>query len=571
MPSVARSPFMSSSIFPWLRRAAVAAACAAASSLPVQALPAPVGVPAPALSRAGADARAGASVAPAQERRRRKSAAARRSAKPQRRGTARRSRTAARGRAAPRAVAVVRPAWVATRSPAELGGALANLLSRREDGRWGALVVSLTRGDTLFAREPDTPVLPASTMKMFTSVLAFDRLGPDWRFRTEVLRTGPLGADGTVTGDLVLRGDGDPTLSRRFWGGPEFGRDYDAPMRALARRVAGAGIKRVTGAVVGDASAFEARTIPEGWLSRYAGSGYAAPFGALTLNENIVVVAVHPDGRVLLEPATTGMRVENAVRVVRGGGTSVRVYRAPDGHVVARGTVGRSAPVRRLQLTVADPTAFTTGALAAALRDAGVQVDGGVRAGKAPGDATPVAAIESPPLATIVAVMNRESINVYAENIFRRATRGPAGDKEGSVAEGNALLQALLAERAAVPAGAVSASDGSGLSVLDRVTARAMVHMLGYAHRAPWGPAFHASLPVAGQSELMRFRMLGTPAVGNVHAKTGTTNDVIALGGYATAENGEVLAFSFIFNGRDRWNARATIDAMGATLASFAR
>jgi len=82
---------------------------------------------------------------------------------------------------------------------------------------------------------------------------------------------------------------------------------------------------------------------------------------------------------------------------------------------------------------------------------------------------------------------------------------------------------------------------------------------------------FHASLPVAGESELMRARMRGTPAAGNLHAKTGTTNEVIALGGYVTAENGEVLAFSFIFNGRDRWNARATIDAMGATMAGFSR
>jgi D-alanyl-D-alanine carboxypeptidase/D-alanyl-D-alanine-endopeptidase (penicillin-binding protein 4) len=460
---------------------------------------------------------------------------------------------------------------VATRSAADLNAALTNLLSRREDGRWGAMVVSLTRGDTLFAREPDAPVVPASTMKMFTSALAFDRLGPDWRFRTEVLRAGAVGADGTLAGDLVLRGDGDPTLSRRFWAGPEFGRGYDAPVRALARRVAAAGVRRVTGAVVGDASAFEARTIPEGWLSRYAGSGYAAPFGALTLNENIVVVALHPDGRVLLEPSTDGLRVENAVRVVRGAGTSVRVHRAADGHVVARGTVGRSAPVLRLQLTVGDPTLFAAGALADALRAEGVAVEGGVRAGAAPAGAAPVAALESPPLATIVAVMNRESINVFAENIFRRAARGPARDGEGSAVAANALLQRFLAERAGVPAGAVAVSDGSGLSVLDRVTARAMVQMLGHAHRAPWGPAFHASLPVAGESALMRHRMPGTPAAGNLHAKTGTTNDVVALGGYATAENGEVLAFGFVFNGRDRWNARATIDAMGATLASFAR
>ena len=114
-------------------------------------------------------------------------------------------------------------------------------------------------------------------------------------------------------------------------------------------------------------------------------------------------------------------------------------------------------------------------------------------------------------------------------------------------------------------------ADGSGLSTLDRVTPRAMTQMLGYAHHADWGPWFHASLPVAGESELLRRRMRGGAAQGNLHAKTGTTNDVVGLGGYVTAVNGEVIAFSFIYNGRDRWVAKSMIDAMGQTLANFAR
>ena len=515
----------------------------------------------PAARPAGAATPAAAPDAPAQERRARR--ATRRPATT--RSKAR--RPAARAARPARAVAPPAPAWTATRSAPALATALGNILGRREDGTWGAMVVSLTRGDTLFAREGDTPLVPASTLKMYTSVLALDRLGPDWRFRTQVLRTGPLAADGTVQGDLVLRGDGDPSLSRRFHPGA----GYDAPMRLLAERVRAAGVRRVTGALVGDATAFEARTIPEGWLTRYAGSGYAAPFGALTLNENIVVVAIHPDGRVLLEPATAGIAVDDQVRVTGGSGASLRVYRAADGRVVARGSIGRGAPVRRLQLTVDDPAAFTTGALRAALADAGVTVDGPLRLGPTPAGAAPVAAIESPPLAELVAVMNRESINIFAELLFRNAVRGPRREGVGSAAAGNALLQRFLAERLGAPTDRVLVHDGSGLSVLDRVTPRSMVQLLGYAHRAPWASAFHASLPVAGESALMRGRMRGTPAAGNLHAKTGTTNEVVGLGGYVTAENGEVLAFSFLFNGRDRWNARATIDAMGATLAAFSR
>ena len=98
-----------------------------------------------------------------------------------------------------------------------------------------------------------------------------------------------------------------------------------------------------------------------------------------------------------------------------------------------------------------------------------------------------------------------------------------------------------------------------------------MIQLLSYAHKGPWSSAFHGSLPVAGESELLRQRMRSTPAQGNLHAKTGTTNTVVGLGGYVTAKSGEILAFAFIYNGNDRWNAKATMDGMGATLANFVR
>jgi D-alanyl-D-alanine carboxypeptidase/D-alanyl-D-alanine-endopeptidase (penicillin-binding protein 4) len=167
--------------------------------------------------------------------------------------------------------------------------------------------------------------------------------------------------------------------------------------------------------------------------------------------------------------------------------------------------------------------------------------------------------------------MNRESVNLYAELIFRNAARTYEPLPEGSATAGAALLRDFMVTKAGADSGAVHAADGSGLSTLDRTTPRALVQLLSYAHRAPWSAAFHASLPVAGESELLRTRMRSTPAHGNLHAKTGTTNNVISLGGYVTAQSGEVLAFAFVYNGTDRWNARETIDAMGVTLAGFVR
>ncbi len=111
----------------------------------------------------------------------------------------------------------------------------------------------------------------------------------------------------------------------------------------------------------------------------------------------------------------------------------------------------------------------------------------------------------------------------------------------------------------------------SGLSELDRLTARSMVALLGYAHASPWSAAFHASLPVEGESGTLKNRDKGTTARGNLHAKTGTTNTVAALGGYVTARDGEILAFSFLYNGADRWNAKTAMDHMGVTMAEWMR
>jgi len=444
------------------------------------------------------------------------------------------------------------------------------LASRTRSGTWGAMVVSLTRGDTLFASNPDMPLLPASTMKLFTSAIALDRLGPAHAFSTDVLRDGAMEADGVVRGNLILRGDGDPSLSPRYVrGGP------DGPMNLLAKFAQGAGVTRVTGNLVADVSAFEARQIPEGWLTRYAGSAYAAPFSALSLNENIVIVSVTPTGNgratVALEPENRALSFANAVRVVRGRSAKLSIRLAGNDRVMVSGTIGAAAGTRKYQLVVRDPARFAAGAFRSALEAQGIMVDGDIVVGLTPPSATLVASLPSPPLARLISSMNRESINIYAELLWRNAARGADRSSLGSAEIANRTLQDFLVSRVGTSADAVMATDGSGLSVLDRVTARSLVQLLSYAHRAPWGSAFHASLPVAGESELLRHRMRGTPAQGNLHAKTGTTNEVIALSGYVTAENGEILAFSFVYNGTDRWHALESINAMGPTMAGFWR
>ncbi|HVF39971.1 MAG TPA: D-alanyl-D-alanine carboxypeptidase/D-alanyl-D-alanine-endopeptidase [Gemmatimonadaceae bacterium] len=475
----------------------------------------------------------------------------------------------ARGRRPVRRAAAPKvPVVLATtpRSAAALSADLGSMANRVRSGLFGIMAVSLTKGDTLFTHNAGTPLVPASTLKMLTAAIALDRLGPKYQFSTDVLYDGTLGSDGTLNGNIYLRGDGDPTLGGRYMGGGP-----GAPMNLLAEQIAARGIRTVTGEVIGDATAFDDERIPQGWLSRYLQAGYAARVSGLSLNENLIWVTVTPGQGAKLEPATSAIPIVNNVRTVRGGGARLSIRRTREGAITVSGTIGTGSPPRRYVYVVEHPAPFATGALRSALVAKGIAVAGGIRLGKTPGNATKIASVASPTLDRILAAMNRESINHYAELVLRNAARGRERDKVGNVANSKSLLRQFFAGKVGADSVALQIADGSGLSTLDRVTSRAMVQMLGYAHRADWGPYFHASLPVAGESELMRRRMRGGSAQGNLHAKTGTTNDVVGLGGYVTALNGEVIAFSFIYNGRDRWTAKSMMDAMGQTMANFAR
>jgi D-alanyl-D-alanine carboxypeptidase/D-alanyl-D-alanine-endopeptidase (penicillin-binding protein 4) len=473
----------------------------------------------------------------------------------------------------PRTVVPAVPAvrYTVARNPADLAATLSNLISRTRGGDWGVMVISLTRGDTLFAQNAGEQMLPASTMKLLTSAIAFERFGPNYQFSTDALRDGPVGPDGTLTGNIYLRGDGDPALSGKFLpGGPS------APMNRLADLVASKGIKRITGSVIGDATGFDDQKVPEGWLSRYLQASYAARVSALSLNENLVAVAVTPTSpgqpaRVTLEPSSSAIPLTANVRTVAGGGARLGFRKASNGAITANGSIGSRAGTRRYVYIVEDPASFATGALRDALMARGIKVDGDIKLGRTPVNAVKVASLLSPPLASMIAAMNRESINIYAELLFRNAARGLQRDTVGSVAHAGHLLNTFFANKVGADTSSLVFADGSGLSTVDRVTPRAQVQLLGYAHRASWGPWLHSSLPVAGNSELLKRRMRNTPAEGNLHAKTGTTNEVIGLAGYVTAVNGEVLAFSFLYNGRDRWTAKSMIDVMSESLASFGR
>jgi D-alanyl-D-alanine carboxypeptidase/D-alanyl-D-alanine-endopeptidase (penicillin-binding protein 4) len=451
--------------------------------------------------------------------------------------------------------------------------------------RWSVLVVSLDAGDTLFSHRPEAPVIPASNLKLFTTAAALHYLGPDYRYSTFLTAMGPV-RNGVLEGDLYVYGTGDPTLSARFF------ESKTAVWEALADSLAAAGVRRIAGDLVGDASYFEGPGVGEGWEQAYVTHTYAAPASALSYNDNVVTMRVtaadEPGTRPNVQFIPGGeIPLVNEASTTTSGRSHVRVERDDYGApTVLTGNVRQGAAAEWRAVPVVNPARFAVSVLAEILRERGITLDGEFRALDATGpspitdqrvfapateedEVIQVLAVHrSPPLQEILNVINQRSHNQYADAVLRTVGRVATG--HGSVKGGEAAVLALL-EKAGPAGAAVAMDDGSGLSLLDRASARSIVELLAFMADSPFSEAYMASLPEAATSRGLR-RMQSTPAAGNLRAKTGTIDRVSALSGYVKASNGERLAFSIVANDvPSTWTAKRVEDRIGARLASFDR
>ncbi|MDX6491807.1 MAG: hypothetical protein QOD43_2052 [Gaiellaceae bacterium] len=355
--------------------------------------------------------------------------------------------------------------------------------------RTAAVAFDLQTGQTLFTEHESLSLAPASNEKLAVTYAALVGLGTAYKIETDVLGRGQQ--NGTVwQGHLLLVGHGDPTLS-------------SADLADLAAQVRAAGITRVTGAVFGDETFFDARRTAPGWKPWYY-VNESAPLSALTVDRGTY-----------------------------------------------RGRISRN-PALAAALLFRD-----------ALRRAGVAV-GGAGLGDEHGNEVPLAAVDSAPLSEIVKYMDHESDNFTAEIVLKQL--GAIESTVGTSVGGAAYARRLLAE-AGVPLAGVRLADGSGLSLLDRLTVRALAGIL----RSAWAdpevrPAFVAALPVAGINGTLSDRMRRPPARGNVLAKTGTTFQASALSGYVRRR----YVFSVLQNGNpvSSFWARRAQDRFATALAA---
>jgi D-alanyl-D-alanine carboxypeptidase/D-alanyl-D-alanine-endopeptidase (penicillin-binding protein 4) len=447
-------------------------------------------------------------------------------------------------------------------------------------GEWGLVIADAETGETLYEQNAAKYFVPASNMKLFTTALALDKLGPEFRFHTTLESTGVITPEGELSADLVLVGRGDPNLSNRkfpFNLKEEFDGPPERALAELADALAAKGVKKMSGDVIGDDSYFPRERYPNGWEIDDMVWEYGASISALVVSDNTAMVTLTPGPtageavQVVVAPRTQDFAVDNQVLTSAANvKPDLTLTREPGAHlVVVRGTLPAKSTPRKLVLAIEEPALHAATLLKALLEQRGVQVDGGLRARHEAITAegvTPTVLAEhvSIPLSDSVKLVNKISQNLHSEALLRTAMRQKG--TWNSFDDVSKFAADFYAQVGIAPEDIIQ-TDGSGLSRHDMVTPRAMLTLLRYAQTRPWFESFFASLPVAGVDGTLEERMKNTPAAGRVHAKTGSVEHVRAMSGFADTAGGRRLVFSFMSNNEYGKNHETTEAMNGLCLA----
>ncbi|MFK2873150.1 D-alanyl-D-alanine carboxypeptidase/D-alanyl-D-alanine endopeptidase [Dyella lipolytica] len=482
------------------------------------------------------------------------------------------------------------PAVVATSTAQQLAAAIDTQIGqpRFASSSWGIAVTSLDTGRTLYAHNADRLLQTASTAKLYTAALVLDTLGTDYRIPTQLLITRRI-QYGRLDGPLILRGMGDPTL-----GTPGTNSDW---ADQLATQLASNGIQEVRGDLIADDSYFSGPTIGSGWEASDLQDWFAVPASALSVQENVVNLTVapssHPGGLASLifdPPGAIPHVVNNMVTGASNTRNDINLYRAPgNATLYAFGNVAARAEPRNFKLAVADPAWLAGTALHNALARRGIRIDGQLRVMHWPEQsdialdkATVVAQVLSPPVMEVLTRGLKRSQNLYLQNLLQIAgvkaqtNAEQAGDPaNGFLSTESWAIRALrqLLDRIGMPPDASQIQEGTGLSRQDLATPNAMVDLLTYLVRQPYGAQLRDALPTAGVDGTLEWRMRDSPAVANVHAKTGSMTYVRCIVGYVTTASGERLAFAIMLNNVVQEAGEASpsrnLDAIVELLAAF--
>jgi len=409
-------------------------------------------------------------------------------------------------------------------------------------------VLDAKTGEQVFAASPNMGLATASTLKTITSITAFNVLGADFRYQTQLGYNGEIAADGTLNGDIIIKGAGDPTL-----GSWRYEQTKEAHVLALmADALKTAGIKKINGRIIGDDSVFGTQSIPEGWIWQDIGNYYGAGTSGLCWRENQFDIKLrtgavgNPIGVSYTVPNVSYLTFKSElVNGPAGSGDNAYAF-LPVGSKVMylRGSYAIDKDKKSISAATPDAAYDAALRLSDTLKKLGIGVGFDpesvatltAKGLKAPLITKNLAAISSPPLSRIIYWLNQKSINLYAEQLLK--TIAWKQGRKPTTANGVEEVQKFWQARG-IDANSMNTYDGSGLSPGDRVSTNTMARILQSAKKESWFPDFYESLPVYNDMKM----------------KSGTINAVLCYAGYQT-HNGRELCFSIMinnFSGSSRW------------------
>ena len=413
-------------------------------------------------------------------------------------------------------------------------------------------VIDAESGRMVGGHQSRVTCIPASTQKLLTTAVAMDVLGEDHRFTTKLLVAGEV-ENGVLRGDIYIIGGGDPSLGSPYLDGVP---GMDKVLDRWRRAITAAGIRKVSGRVIGDGSYFGTDGAAGGWPWSDIGNYYGSGAFGLNLHENFYFLDFLQRSRVgdippvqRTRPKVPGLKLTNELRSgPRGSGDQAYIYGAPFGYDnFVRGSIPVGTGRFTIKGAIPDPVLFTAQMLCRKLEEAGIPVSLPAESNRTLGDGQLAAGrvidtYQSPPLRELVDRTNLRSNNLYAEALLREVNkaRGLEPHELSSTKEVKEWLAA-----AGLPTGAVKLEDGSGLATRNFFSAQFMTSFLRHQRQSV---RWRQSIPLAGRSGSMRGFLKGTAAEGRLRAKSGSLGAARAYAGYADRADGTQLAFAIMAN-----------------------
>jgi len=404
-------------------------------------------------------------------------------------------------------------------------------------------VEDIETGEVVLEHLATIPRNPASTMKLLTTLVALDTLGPAYRWKTDIYALGDV-EDGRLDGDLLLKGYGDPFLvTERFW--------------QMLRSIRLAGIDEITGDLLIDDSYFDIGTYDPGAFDSQPLRAYNVAPNALLSNFKVVRYWFEPDGqsvKVSVDPELDNLRVTNQLRVTPG---SCRGYQrgisvsgnGRDDEVIFSGKFPGGCRRYAMDRAVLSHNEFTYGLFHSLWSESGGRISGTWKNVVAADDVEPLLSFESLPLFEMIARVNKHSNNVMARQVLYTLSAevlGPPGTEAG----GRDVIAKWLGDNGLEPS-KLALENGAGLSRESRITAVDMAALLRFAWKQPYMPEYLASLSLPGLDGTLSRRFQDSELVGKAHLKTGSLDHVTAIAGYVQARSGRRFTFVAMQNDED--------------------